>query len=212
VNATLKAPNISVAVKGLGSLDANTLPAAARGLQAGLDHARGVAMRKFLSGPRPDVLDVVTTRLRGSISTAVKIENGTVRGSIGSNLVYAPVHEFGLVGHAPVRVKAHLRAEDADGYAVEKIKVDKKGRRSSKLYRFGADGSIVGYKQTLLKLAASTGAIFNIGAQVDVIHRGETWRKKFKYKGRPFLRPAIEQSSEQIGRYIRRELAALKPA
>jgi len=203
VNATLKAPNISVAVQGLRTLDANTLPAAAKGLRAGLQHAAGLAQRKYLSGPRPDVLDVVTTRLRGSVTSDVQIEGGTVRGFIGSNVSYAPYHEFGFQGN--IKVRAHTRAVD-NLNRVEKVRVDKKGKRSSGLYRFDREGKVIGYKTTLLKLAASRGQL----GDVSLEHRAEHERT-VNYKGRPFVRPAVLESVNVIAAEVRKELAALAP-
>ena len=204
MNATLKSPNISVAVKGLGNLNAAMLPAAAKGLAVGLEHARGVAMRRFLSGPRPEVLDVVTTRLRGSISTAVRIEGGQVRGTIGSNVTYAPFHEFGFKGS--VKVKEHTRAVDHLD-RVEKIKTDKKGRRSSQLYRFAKDGSVVGYKTTLAKLAAARGQMMEVGYQAIGEHQ-----RTVNYAGKPFIRPAVLASTNVIAFEVRKQLALIKTA
>jgi HK97 gp10 family phage protein len=66
-------------------------------LKAGLVVA-GQAQRN-VSGPRPDRLGVVTNRLRSSIS-AVLVANGRVK--VGTNVVYAAIHEYGG------RTKPHL--------------------------------------------------------------------------------------------------------
>ena len=209
MNATLKEPNISVAVKGLGNVEAAMLPAMARGLDAGLKTATGKAIQHFMRGPRPAVLGEVTGQLIRSLGFRVLIERNIVRGTIGSMLPYAAVHEFGLVGHAPIKVSLHKRAYDKLG-VIQKVRVSKKGKRTSALYKFDAEGNVVGYKTTLRAIAIETLKRKPDSGIVLKDHK-EHWREKFKYRGRPFLRPAIEQSSEDIGRYVRRELAAIIP-
>lgn len=204
MNATLKAPNISVAVKGLHTFDAATVQAAAKGLAIGLQHAVGVAQRKYLSGPRPDVLDVVTTRLRGSVTSTVTVDGTTVRGLIGSNVAYAPYHEFGFRGN--VKVREHTRAVDHLNN-LEKVRVDKKGRRSSAYYRYAKDGSVIGYKTTLAKLAAAQGKMMEVGYETRAEHE-----RKVNYKGRPFIRPAVLDSANVIAAEVRKQLAALRPS
>ena len=204
MNVNLRQPNISVAVKGLNTLDAATVQAAARGLVIGLQHAVGVAQRKYLSGPRPSVLDVVTTRLRGSITSSVEVNGTTARGVIGSNVTYAPFHEFGFQGN--VRVREHTRAVDNLG-KLAKVRVDKKGKRSSSYYRYAKDGSVIGYKTTLAKLAAAQGKATEVDYQTRAEHE-----RKVNYKGRPFIRPAVLDSANVIAAEVRKQLAALKPA
>lgn len=49
-----------------------------------------------LSGPRPRYLGVVTGRLRSSISASKAQKRGNIyETKIGTNVVYAPTHEFG---------------------------------------------------------------------------------------------------------------------
>lgn len=68
------------------------------GLSIGLQLAAGVAQVDYLSGPRPGVLDVVTTRLRNSIVTEVEDDGNVISGRIGTNIPYAAFHEFGFHG------------------------------------------------------------------------------------------------------------------
>lgn len=50
-----------------------------------------------LTGPRPTYLGVVTGRLRASITAGKTSKTGnTYKASIGTNVVYGPVHEFGF--------------------------------------------------------------------------------------------------------------------
>ena len=54
------------------------------------------AKANYLSGPRPDRLGVQTGRLRRSIATPPpKVTPTGVEGEVGTNVVYAAIHEFG---------------------------------------------------------------------------------------------------------------------
>ncbi len=49
-----------------------------------------------LSGPRPRILGVKSGRLRSSISFSPATQNGNEYSTkIGTNVIYAPIHEFG---------------------------------------------------------------------------------------------------------------------
>jgi phage gpG-like protein len=87
-----------MAVKGLDDLPDRVRSAAKIGLARGLLYAVGVVQRKYLSGPRPAKLNVVTTRLRNSISSEVTDDGDNIKGVIGTNVVYAAYHEFGFSG------------------------------------------------------------------------------------------------------------------
>lgn len=199
------------AIAGLNVLDARILQAAGKGLAGGLNRVSGIAQQKFLSGPRPEKLDVVTTRLRGSIETAVDVSADRVVGRIGSNVPYAPVHEFGLVGSAPIKVRAHTRTvEDKGGIGLERLR-EVKNRKTgttrvlSDLYRFDKSGKIIGRKRTLRQLAQKQGREDEVIDQQVRAHE----RTDFKYQGRPFLRPALQQGGPIILSEIKKQLAAL---
>lgn len=53
------------------------------------------------------VLNVMTGRLRRSINTKITETEKTVQGTVGTNVAYARVHEFGFQG--TVSVREHLR-------------------------------------------------------------------------------------------------------
>jgi len=78
--------------------------------------AEATAKRDYLSGPRPTRLDRRTGRLRGSIATEAVMDGNKIVGRIGSNVVYARIHEQGLVG--AVNVRAHMRRTKAGAAAV----------------------------------------------------------------------------------------------
>lgn len=69
---------------------------------------------KRLSGPRPRFLGVVTNRLRSSITAGEPVKKGNIyTEKIGTNVKYAPIHEFGGV-IVPVH-KLVLRWKGKDG-------------------------------------------------------------------------------------------------
>jgi phage gpG-like protein len=49
----------------------------------------------YLSGPRPHILGVISGRLRNSIKTRTRRHGNVLEGSIGTNVKYGPIHEFG---------------------------------------------------------------------------------------------------------------------
>jgi phage gpG-like protein len=72
--------------------------------RASLFQTTRLAQKHYLSGPRPSRLGVVTNRLRGSLSEGapelivdVQRQALKVHGRIGTNVIYAPMHEFGAV-------------------------------------------------------------------------------------------------------------------
>lgn len=57
------------------------------------------AQTNYLTGPRPKRLGVVTGRLRSNISAKVEKNNGeTITATMGTNVVYGKVHEYGFKG------------------------------------------------------------------------------------------------------------------
>ena len=77
-------------------------------LQEGAYHIQEWIMNNRLAGPRPTYLGVVTGNLSLSI-TAGKTEKitGGYEAKIGTNIVYAAIHEFGFKG--PIDVRSYLR-------------------------------------------------------------------------------------------------------
>jgi len=71
------------------------LPEMARALQRAAMLVQRTSQTDYLTGPRPVRLGVVTGRLRRSIATAVEVEGTKVRALVGSNVVYARIHELG---------------------------------------------------------------------------------------------------------------------
>lgn len=207
MNAEMKQDGSTrLVIRNLVRFDAQCLQMAGRGLDAGLKHAATVAMKNYLSGPRPEKLDVVTTRLRGSITSKVESVGEGIIGRIGTNIPYAPVHEFGLIGHAPIKINEHERSTDRKG-VLKKSRMSK-GKVLSDLYRLDKDGNRIGYKRTLKQLAAKQNKLDQI--QTGKVRAHE--RKNFKYAGRPFLRPALEDSKPVILAEIKRQLDTLANA
>lgn len=123
-----------------------------------------------LSRRGPETLGVITNRLRGSIraTKAVVTSGGGIHSSIGSNVVYAGIHEFGFEGG--VTVKAHTRRifEYAQGAATQVVFDSRTGRIS----------------RTKAPKRKSTGVI-----QV------RTHTRKVKMPARAFIRRTIEARS-----------------
>lgn len=67
--------------------------------------AERTAKTEHLSGPRPKVLNIRSGRLRASIKPKVRKSGDTVRGEIGTNVIYARIHEMGGV-ITPKKTKA----------------------------------------------------------------------------------------------------------
>jgi phage gpG-like protein len=72
--------------------------------RASLFQVTRTSQQKYLSGPRPQRLGVVTNRLRGSLSEGspdlvfdVQRQALQVKGTVGTNVEYGPIHEYGGV-------------------------------------------------------------------------------------------------------------------
>jgi|GEM_PF-5104526 len=100
--------NAAEIVAALGRFTPAMQQAIAKALDLQNELSIGAMQRNKLSGPRPDVLGVVSNRLRSSIrkSNAV-VSEMTAESAIGSNVKYAGVHEFGF--DSTVQVSAFSR-------------------------------------------------------------------------------------------------------
>jgi phage gpG-like protein len=79
---SLRERNIGVAIK--TALDATN------------EETVGYIQERYMTGPRPEKLGVITNRLRRSVRrSAAQIVGESVLSSIGSNVEYAAIHEFG---------------------------------------------------------------------------------------------------------------------
>lgn len=174
-------------------VDEFVLAKAAVGLRRGLEFARTISMREFLSGPRPAKLDVISGRLRNSVAIDVKASDKGVVGRIGSNVKYAKFHEFGFEGS--VNVRSHTRhIED---------KLAGGGTRGVKLIRDRA-GNVVGQKRESLNSAAARGVEF-----MEQTVKAHT--RKLNYKGRPFIKPALVKAQPLIKQAVLEEIAKVRP-
>lgn len=118
-----------------------------------------------LSGPRPMFLGVKTGRLRSSISVARSATRGNFEFYIGTNVEYARMHELGFRGM--VHVPAHIRRF--------------KQRVSFKRW-VASSGSFVAEEKRFTRKAPSGFAYVSPYGYLK------------NYHGKPFLRPAIEDS------------------
>ena len=185
----VKADGIATVIGEIQALNASLLPKAAQGLARGLQHAVSIAQTKFLSGPRPQRLDKVTGRLLNSITHRVVATETGLLGMIGTNIPYAAFHELGFKG--TINVKAHTRtvAELHEGRAVD----------SRRPIRDRA-GNLVGYKETRTQSAARVGT-------VSMTQQVRAHTRTVNYAGRPFLRPALNETLPLIVRQIREAVA-----
>ena len=107
--------------------------------------------RGHLSGPTSDsTLSVRTNRLRGSVRASKAVPTGAaVVSSIGSNVSYAAIHEFGGVIHRTVQA------------GIIRVKTNKRGQ----LIRQGKNGKLLvfaGRKTKYSKAMAAKGASWDI--------------------------------------------------
>lgn len=118
--------------------------AIARGMDKSLPIVAGNIQANRLTGIGPfpieeHKLGEVTTHLRASVRwTEAKIEGETVTGSIGSNVRYAAVHEFGFEGD--VEVKPFFRKNRKFAFVAKIERVSKKTGRSYKTAVRGPEG------------------------------------------------------------------------
>ena len=79
------------------------------------------ARRDYLSGPRPQKLGVVTGTLRRSIGAIVRMARNEGVGEVGTNVIYAAIHEFGnreAIDIFPRRKRAlHFKLGSRDVFA-----------------------------------------------------------------------------------------------
>ena len=176
IRITIKPENEKAVTDSLASTDGRIRFACATGLARGLLIAAGEAQRFYLSGPRPEILDVRTGRLRGSVATEVEVNGNDVTGRIGSNVPYAAFHEFGFFGDEQVRAHTRVRGWNKGGRAKETTRYV--GRRGG-----------LGYSKDIRPAEVRLG-LSNFSSIEDV----RAHVRHIEYAGRPFLRPALENT------------------
>jgi phage gpG-like protein len=114
-------------VAGLQTLPDQIVSAIALGMDKANQFAIGAIQKDHLTGqgpfpPEEHKLGIRTSRLRGSVNaTPATVSGTTVTSSIGSNVIYAAIHEFGGRVHHPARqVKTRLRT-DARGNLLRQL-------------------------------------------------------------------------------------------
>lgn len=201
----------ALVIKSLKDLPRSVDRAIVTGLARGLLVAVATTQREFLMGPRPQKLDVRTRRLLMSIASEVQIDktviplerggpgqfneitagSGNIIGRMGSNVRYAAYHEFGFKGI--VNVAAHTRVITQLSATGQPLDIR---RRNNK-------GEIIESRKHSA-IRQKSGAI---GFAYVSAHK-----RNVNYKGRPYLRPALEQCLPTITGEINKELKNLAPA
>ena len=185
MNAELRSKNFLVVLKHIEGIDARVQRVATVALKKGMEYARTTAQREFLSGPRPSRLDVVTTRLRQSVSVVVLQTDKATVGKMGSNVKYAAYHEFGFSGN--VAVKGFTRVINAT--FTRKVKEV-------------VDGRAVVRTTTLTGRAAAKRQKGGFVAVQFVAPHS----RRVDYPGKPFIKPALEKARPLILSTLRDEL------
>ena len=176
LNIIVKENGREAVVKNLSTTDDRVRTALGVGLARGLLIAVGVAQVSYLTGPRPEKLSTVTTRLRNSLTAEVSINNNLITGRIGTNVPYGARWEFGF--HGVEHVKAHTR--------VTSLEI------SNGTVRIVHEG---GSKKMARKLKR------NDIAGVTFVRAHD---RKIDSAGKPFLQPAL--AATDIGGEINKEL------
>ena len=141
---------------------------------------RNTAKLKYLSGPRPERLGVITGRLRNSIAAPppIRSSRGDVVGYVGTNVVYARIHEFG----------GEIKPKNAQWLTIP-VNPTIKGRARD-------------YQDTYIAPLKSGGfAIFQAersGTTQTGQHPIFWLARKVKIPARPFLHPALLDSRPAI--------------
>lgn len=168
-----------------------------RGLRRGLEAVRTTSQRMYLSGPRPSRLDVVTTRLRNSIDLSTTDDGTNIVGRVGSNVKYAAYHEFGF--HGSMHVSGHNRVLSV---ITARGKVTGAELRMMRGPITDKSGKVVGYKRSI-QVALSKKKLVGGGSVYVKPHR--RW---VDYKGRPYVRPALEKEKNVIAQQVERGLSS----
>lgn len=188
IRVSIKSENEKAVADSLQTTDGRVRFACAAGLSIGIQAAAGTAQRLYLSGPRPEVLDVRTTRLRQSIVTEVEVDGNNIIGRIGSNVPYAAFHEFGFFGTEQVR--AHTRVRGWLGKSGRERKTTRAHYRNG-VFQFAED-----IRPESVRMGLS-----NFSSIEDVL----AYTRKVAQPGKSFLRPALE-ATDILG-IVKKEIA-----
>lgn len=135
----------------------------------------GYAQQHYLSGPRPARLGVRTNRLRSSLNASPAVISGsTVSSAIGTNVVYAGVHEYGFKG--TVTVRTYTRQER---------------RRNIQSTTGRVFNAITG--------RISSGKGKTIAEGISIVRQHQ---RKMDIPARPFLAPTLEDRKDDYSKAI----------
>ena len=115
INVSITGGEATLVLQDLQRLNQRTLEAAAIGLASGLRIVAQISQDEFLNGPRPQRLAMVTGRLRRSIAANARVQDGSVTGTLDTNVPYGAFHEGGF--HGSIQVREHTRKSRGSGSA-----------------------------------------------------------------------------------------------
>ena len=170
------------------------------GICRGMDKANAIAVsniqKKHLSFPKtgptqPDGLRVQSGRLRSAAWASAAVATGTtVTSSIGDNVKYAAIHEFGGTIHHEARM------------GTARLKADAKGR----LLRQKATEKLAAHIAKNLAVFAGKGA--KRIKKVDYVAKAHD----VEMPERAMFRTGIQEVLEQYGRIVSAEILKARPA
>lgn len=156
----------------------NAPQAATRSMRDAMQKSLNIVYRRIQDNLTGRVLNVKTGHLRQTIDTVV--EDGGLRGRIGSNVEYASIHEFGGVT-PPHRIEA----------------------RRGKALAFQSRGFVGPIRLTAKGKIRKTGQTpGSVTVVRSVMHPGSVM------PARPYMRPALRESQEEIKELLRTGIAA----
>lgn len=200
ISPEIKSRNISLVVKELDTAEQRVFSAAELGLRRGMLGTVGIIQRQFLSGPRPLKLDVRTTRLRNSITHRVENQGGRIVGTAGTNVSYAARHEFGFRGTENVRghtrVVKQLQRDVGSGTGF--VSVDNRRVLRDRNKNF------IGFKESRKQ------AMSRMRTGIAIVQHVKPHTRRVNYKGRPFARPGVIQSTPLVLKEIVKSINQLK--
>ncbi|MCX7723546.1 MAG: hypothetical protein N2379_10905 [Verrucomicrobiae bacterium] len=179
----IQSKNEQVALRSLQTMDARLMRFLRGALVRSLQHVIKKSQSEYLQGPRPKKIQSISYRLWSSLWWATEPGANSIIGRVGSTVPYAAYHEFGFYG--TVNVPAHtriLRVLGARGRPLREI------RRAA----YGEGGVFLGWLETRKQAVQRFRARGRVVTPISTVVRAHV--RRVAYPGKPYLRPALEES------------------